>query len=186
MTSGFSSVGAGSIGAQFPQSVVSIPTKQIWPYIQQWHFDVQHELPTHIVATVSYVGSKGTHLGQRYDLNQIRPTPASANPIREKGSRSRARSLAQQSGSRVVFRMIAQSDRRPEGRSFPVTTLTVIPHDQTPGTPGVNMYVACGNNPDFFRPIHWLLGYSSAKKYGFVDLPWPAALSDEEQSEHCN
>ena len=29
--------------------------------MQQWHLDVQHELPDHTVVTVSYVGSKGTH-----------------------------------------------------------------------------------------------------------------------------
>src|SRR5207244_2818959 len=42
-----------------------------WPYVQQYNLNVQHELPQHVVATVAYVGSKGTHLGRRYDLNQV-------------------------------------------------------------------------------------------------------------------
>ncbi len=56
-----------------------IPTKAIWPYIQQWHLDVQHEIKG-TVATVSYVGSKGTHLTRQTDFNQIPSLPLSANP----------------------------------------------------------------------------------------------------------
>ena len=31
-------------GAQFPLTVNAIPTKAIWPYVQQWHLDVQREV----------------------------------------------------------------------------------------------------------------------------------------------
>ena len=48
--------------------------------MQQWHLDVQHELPDHTVVTVSYVGSKGTKLGRQRDLNQLLPLSASDNP----------------------------------------------------------------------------------------------------------
>ncbi len=144
-TSGYALVGAGGLGAQFPQSVVSIPNKQVWPYIQQWHFDIQHELPGHIVTTVSYVGSKGTHLGQRYDLNQIRPTPASANPYKP-GEPFGPNDCA--------------SATTPSGVAIPGYNSDGVAADQTPGTPGVNMYVACGNNPDFFRPY---LGFSDIR-----------------------
>ena len=53
--------GYGAIGGaiQLPLAVKSIPSKAIWPYVQQWHLDVQKELPSNVVATVSYVGSKG-------------------------------------------------------------------------------------------------------------------------------
>jgi hypothetical protein len=74
---GYGSVGGGLL---FPLAVNSIPNKAIWPYVQQWHLDVQRELPFHIVATASYVGSKGTHLTMLNDLNQLLPVPASANP----------------------------------------------------------------------------------------------------------
>ena len=46
-----------------PLNVVSIPTKAIWPYVQQWNMSVQRQLPSNTVVTVAYAGSKGTHLG---------------------------------------------------------------------------------------------------------------------------
>ena len=68
--------------ASFPFSFNSIPNKVTWPYMQQWHLDVQHELRGHTVMTVSYVGSKGTHLGRQIDLNQLLPVSASQNPYK--------------------------------------------------------------------------------------------------------
>lgn len=56
-----------------PLSLVSIPNQAKWPYVQQWNFGVQHELPTHIVLSVAYVGSKGTHLTLQNDGNQLCP-----------------------------------------------------------------------------------------------------------------
>src|SRR5438309_3091077 len=74
--------GYGAIGGaiQLPLAVKSIPSKAIWPYVQQWHLDVQKELPSNVVATVSYVGSKGTHLTLQRNLNQLFPVPLSQNP----------------------------------------------------------------------------------------------------------
>ena len=72
--------GTGTVGAQFPLSVNAIPTKAIWPYIQQWHLDVQREVVRNTVATVSYVGSKGTKLNRQTNYNQIPALPLSLNP----------------------------------------------------------------------------------------------------------
>jgi hypothetical protein len=72
--------GLTGVAPVFPASFTSIPNQVVWPYMQQWHLDVQHELPSHTVVTVSYVGSKGTHLGRQLDLNQLQPLPASQNP----------------------------------------------------------------------------------------------------------
>ena len=52
-----------------------------WPYVQQWHVDVQRELPGKTTLTVAYVGSKGTHLTDIRDINQVQPTPPSENPF---------------------------------------------------------------------------------------------------------
>src|SRR6266436_5456928 len=80
-TSGYSCIGgAGAVIPFFPLSVNSVPSKAIWPYVQQWHLDVQKDLPWHVVATASYVGSKGTHLTLQRNINQLVPIPASANP----------------------------------------------------------------------------------------------------------
>jgi hypothetical protein len=80
--SGYNNIGGGSLAPQLPLTPSAIPTKVKWPYVQQWHFDVQHELPTHIVATLSYVGSKGTHLTRQSNLNQLQPLPLSLNPYK--------------------------------------------------------------------------------------------------------
>jgi hypothetical protein len=40
------------------------------PYIQNWSFGVQHELPKSTIVEITYVGTKGTHLIGIEDLNQ--------------------------------------------------------------------------------------------------------------------
>jgi len=69
---GYTGIGGG---VAFPIDVTSIPTKTIWPYAQQWSFSVQRQLPKDMVATVAYVGSKGTHLSAELQLNQLTPPP---------------------------------------------------------------------------------------------------------------
>jgi len=80
--SGYANVGAAATsgGPYSPLSPVSIPDQMEWPYVQQWNLDVQHELPGHVVLSVAYVGSKGTHLALERDLNQLEGIPASENP----------------------------------------------------------------------------------------------------------
>jgi hypothetical protein len=68
-------------GAAFPLNVTSIQAKTPFPYVQQWSFGVQQELPGHFISSVSYVGSKGTHLTAELQLNQLHPVPASLNPF---------------------------------------------------------------------------------------------------------
>lgn len=65
----------------YPLNVTAIPTRAIWPYAQQWSFSVQRELPRSMVATVAYVGSKGTHLTVERQLNQLRPLASADNPF---------------------------------------------------------------------------------------------------------
>jgi hypothetical protein len=73
--------GASGTGSEyFPIQVYSIPDKAIWPYVQQWHLDVQHEVSRGTLLTVAYVGSKGTHLSLMRDINQLQPVPAGDNP----------------------------------------------------------------------------------------------------------
>jgi Carboxypeptidase regulatory-like domain/TonB-dependent Receptor Plug Domain len=148
--SGYLKVGVA--GAQFPQSVVSIPQKQIWPYVQQWHFDIERELPSHVVAIASYVGSKGTHLGRRVDLNQIPQFQQDQNPYQ----------------SREPFGPDdCSTGMTPSLATIPGYTPPAVagnpadPSAQIPGTIGVNMYVACGNDPNFFRPF---LGYGDIRR----------------------
>jgi hypothetical protein len=73
----YSSIGLGGPSSSplaYPPDVTSIPTKSIWPYVQQWSLSVQRQLPKDMVATVAYVGSKGTHLSAELQINQL-PVP---------------------------------------------------------------------------------------------------------------
>jgi hypothetical protein len=65
----------------YPLNVTAIPTNAIWPYSQQWSFSMQRELPRSLVATVAYVGSKGTHLTIERQLNQVPPVSPALNPF---------------------------------------------------------------------------------------------------------
>jgi hypothetical protein len=76
----YTGISSGGVAPSGPLNVFSLPTKAIWPYIQQWNFSVQRELPSHTLVTAAYAGSKGTHLTDQRDINQLYPTPASQNP----------------------------------------------------------------------------------------------------------
>lgn len=65
----------------FPLNVTAIPTKVVWPYVQQWSFSVERQLPQNMVASLAYVGSKGTHLTTELQVNQLVPLAASQNPF---------------------------------------------------------------------------------------------------------
>jgi Carboxypeptidase regulatory-like domain/TonB dependent receptor len=44
------------------------------PYVQQWNFDIQRQLPGNTLFDIAYAGSKGTHLPMHsQDLNQLPP-----------------------------------------------------------------------------------------------------------------
>ena len=117
---------AGGAPPQFPLGVVAIPTKVLWPYMQQWHFDIQHEVAHNTVATVSYVGSKGTHLTRESNLNQLFPVPLSQDPYKP---------------GEAIGPKDCTTGTTPSG--VPITGQALI-----------NLGVAaCGANPNFFRPF---------------------------------
>src|SRR5580658_1471931 len=49
------------------------------PYVQQWNAGFQHEFAGHILGDVSYVGSKGTHLGRFRQFNTPLQTETGAD-----------------------------------------------------------------------------------------------------------
>lgn len=75
--SGYSAVGSAS-GANFPLGIGSVPAVGLWPMVQQWNLNVQHQFLHNLTATLAYVGSKGTHLAQQMDLNQLHPVASLA------------------------------------------------------------------------------------------------------------
>jgi len=113
----------GGSGVIFPLGPTAIPTHAIWPYVQQWNLNVQREIMKETVMSVAYVGSKGTHLSLQSDINQLYPITAAQNPY---------------------------------APGQPMTT-----NDCNSGTvngvaptgPAANQFnVACGGDPDFYRP----------------------------------
>jgi hypothetical protein len=75
---GYRNIGGG---VYFPLVPQSIPSTQVtWPYMQQYHFDIQRELMRNTIATISYVGSRGTHLTLDNDLNQLHDLNQATNP----------------------------------------------------------------------------------------------------------
>jgi hypothetical protein len=128
----------GGQGLLFPLSTTSIPDRAVWPYVQQWHLDVQRELIRHTVATLAYVGAKGTHLTLQREMNQLPVIPATQNPF-----------LPGQPITDDICNSQAGSTLKP---SFRVNGKRVR------GQPAINLAVACGNNPDLFRINYHGLG----------------------------
>jgi hypothetical protein len=148
--SGYANIGSAS-GLLFPLNVISIPSKAIWPYVQQWHLDIQHEVFHDTVAMISYVGSKGTHLGRKFELNQLQPTPNAQNPFG--------------TGETLVNTgFIDPMTLQPEGAcAGPFGSTNQQPWSAGQTVPGTNaaltslaathLNVACGNDANPFRPF---------------------------------
>ena len=121
---GYANVGGG--GLQFPLGVISVPTQATWPYMQQWHLDIQRQVFKDTVLTTSYVGSKGTHLTLQRNLNQLLPVPANQNPFQPGQSLS----------------------------STDACTSGTVNGVAVTGAAFNNLAIACGNSgPDPFRPF---------------------------------
>lgn len=139
---GYNNIGAssGGLAPVSPLSFYSIPDKVVWPYMQQWHLDIQHEFVGHSVVTVSYVGSKGTHLGLQRDLNQIYPVAASANPY------GPGQPITANDCSAISINPVTAVASATAGAGTTFTT------GQTGGW-ATNLAVACGNTADYYRPF---------------------------------
>jgi len=121
---GYTKIGGGNY---YPLYVQAIPTRVTWPYMQQYHLDIQQEILKNTLMTVSYVGSRGTHLTSQNDLNQLHDLNQAANPFR---------------GEEALNGNICNNltvDGTPNGT--PVT-----------GDALVHLNIACGNvDPDLYR-----------------------------------
>jgi hypothetical protein len=135
----FNIVGYNNVGGQgllFPLSTVSIPDSVQWPYVQQWHLDLQRDLIKNTVATLAYVGAKGTHLTLQHEENALQPVTPSQNPF--------------QPGQPLT-----QDVCNSQGGGALTPTFRVNGQKIT-GQPAINLDVACGNDPNPFRPYYSL------------------------------
>jgi hypothetical protein len=130
-------VGYTNIGGQgllFPLSTISIPDQALWPYTQQWHLDVQRDLIKGAVGTLAYVGTKGTHLTLQREYNQVPTLPSSLDPFKP--------------GQPITYDICNSQGGTPTAPTFVVNGNTVS------GEPAINLSVACGNDPNPFRPYY--------------------------------
>ncbi|MGA2202364.1 MAG: carboxypeptidase regulatory-like domain-containing protein [Terriglobales bacterium] len=141
--SGYSNIGGAAQGGGpqiFPLTITSITTQTQWPYVQQYHLDIQRELARNTLLTVAYVGSKGTHLSRQLDGNQVHSTPASQNPFLPGQIISGNDCNNVESGDNVL------------DNGTPVTGQALI-----------NLNIACGADSDYYRPY---AGYDAI--YGII------------------
>ncbi len=131
-------------GSTTPLAMISVPNKAVWPYVQQWHLDVQREILKNTVATVSYVGSKGTHLTRFFDINQMKPVPLSQNPYK-------AGEPIVDCGTTLDANGVPMDAVTPSG--VPVAYIAPTTPGGLPTGPAVNLGIACGSVsfPDAFR-----------------------------------
>jgi Carboxypeptidase regulatory-like domain/TonB-dependent Receptor Plug Domain len=118
---GYTNIGGG--GVAFPLGVNSIPRQAIWPYVQQWNINVQHQIMNGTVMTVAYVGSKGSHLSLQRDINQLLPITQAQNPYQP-----------------------GQAMTQADCNNGTVNGVTPT------GPAAIQFNVACGSSPDPYRP----------------------------------
>jgi hypothetical protein len=121
----------------YPLNVTAIPTHAVWPYVQQWSLSIQRELSKNTVATIAYVGSKGTHLTTDLQINQLAPVAANKNPFLP-GQPLTLQDCNSYDGAH--FTLYGPED--PITQDFPATTTVSV------GQPGyVNLEAACFGTP---------------------------------------
>lgn len=131
----FNIVGYQNVGGtelNFPLGINALEGQIFWPYVQQWNLNVQHNIGANTVLSVAYVGSKGTHLTDERDLNQLMPVPLSENPFGP--------------GQPIASALCTA------GPPYVVNGNTVT------GEAAINLGVACGNDPNPYRPF---IGYGN-------------------------
>ncbi|HYL37323.1 MAG TPA: carboxypeptidase regulatory-like domain-containing protein [Bryobacteraceae bacterium] len=69
----FANVTGGTPPTAAPPALAGVGIPWKTPYMQQYSFDVQRELPLRYVVDLGYFGSKGTHLIGGADINEVPP-----------------------------------------------------------------------------------------------------------------
>ena len=134
---GYTNSGGG--GLQFPQYFISIPSQAVWPYVQQYNLTFETQLPAAFALGVSYVGSVGTHLSLRRELNQL--TPVAATPYAQGEA-------------------ISQNDCTTGTVNGVAVTGDVLNH----------LNVACGNDPNPYRPVFGCGQHQPLRRHGTLEL----------------
>jgi len=126
----------------YPLNVTSIPTAVTWPYVQQWSFSIQRQVSKSTVATIAYVGSKGTHLATDLQINQLAPVAPGQNPFLP-GQPITLSDCSSYDGNRFAL----------YGTPNPITQVAPVTAMVNEGQPGfVNLQAACFGTPNTNLP----------------------------------
>jgi hypothetical protein len=154
-TTGYDCLNSSLLGAagatSTPLQFVSLPNKAVWPYMQQWHFDIQHDIGKSTVATISYVGSAGVHLSRSFEYNQIHPVPAGQNPYAP-GQVISASDCSNISNGVDTVDAYGVPTNAVTSYGTPIPYTAGV-NGAPPSGAAVNLFVACGNSANFFRPF---------------------------------
>ena len=150
-------VGYTNIGGQglfFPQSSTSVPNQVVWPYVQQWNLSLERDLMRNTVATLAYVGAKGTHLTLQHEMNQLPLVPTSQNPYQPSQFINSDFDCSWGQGGaqpNVTTDLYGVPTNAMTSYGVPIPYTPPASPGGRPSGPAVNLSVACGNDADLFR-----------------------------------
>ena len=140
---GYTNIGGG--GLFFPQSSTSVPNQVIWPYVQQWNLSLERDLMRNTVATLAYVGAKGTHLTLQHEINQLPLASPAQNPYQP------GQFLTGSDCNFGAVDAFGVPTNATTSYGAPVPYTPPSGPGGVPSGPAVNLAVACGDDADLFR-----------------------------------
>jgi hypothetical protein len=147
--------------------------------IQQWSFNVQHELTHSMVLEVNYQGSKGTHLPLYYNINQPPPgagTVAQKQALRPYPQYGNINFLDAVGNSSYNGLLTKLQQRYSNGLSFLLSYTAGKSIDNTPGTPyNVQPSRSTAANPKNLAGERGLSGFDIRSRFVFspvYELPF--------------
>lgn len=135
----------GGAATLVPLTDIAIPTKAVWPYVQQYNLAIQGQLPSHTILQVAYVGSISRHLPLRVEGNQLQPISAAENPY------GPGQTISAADCAPGNFTVISAA-------GTPVQYAATVNGQPVSTNVANHLAIACGNSPDALRPY---LGVSS-------------------------
>ena len=149
------------------QSYFYIPTDYKDPYVMQWNFAVQRQMPWHFVLDVAYVGSHGVDTGSSVNLNPglILGEGSAGQPYFQKFGRTVAETQFFQGFSSTFNSMQVKFDRRfASGLQMTTAFTWQKAMDFQSGDDGglARWYINPGRNyarADFDRTLNWVQSY---------------------------
>ena len=153
------------------------------PYSEQWHASVEQELPSSIVLTVAYVGTRGVHLDALVDINagQLSPTNTSVSQGRPYPDFAQINQLQTTQVSSYNALQIS-AERRAHNLGFLVSYTYSHALDEGTGSPGAvlnpyNIHSDYGNSdlniPNrFVASVTYQLPFQGRGALGGLERGW--------------